>query len=352
MHLKNLKMWLIRTLFFPAQTRELFLLILKSQSSAGRTYRDIFRDMAKTKNKYFRQLATLALKPNTPTFAADFYGLFPKEETQLLCLSQRFNAVPEYIELAIKEKREGLSFFSEIIWANIGIILVSVFLTAMCIALTVVVDQGLPIDLTGTLAYGFGQGLIKALPSLLILVTLLLGGYYTFRNQYFKGRATLRSYGPYKLYDYLYVIKLFDLLKVLSNKGLQQDRNMVELISELSLIFRDSPLRTKQFAIVQALTTRGVPLASALDQAQILDNEELIFYTGLADEENAIDSVKQLNLAFGAVADILADKTRFYLKAININVVFVGYLYVFSLVIILTLLTLGAGVNFGETKIF
>lgn len=340
----SLQAFFRQNFLFDKDKRDLFLTIVSSQVKSGRPYQDIFRPMLRSSNRYYRELAKKALNPTSPYFASHYAGIFPENTAKLLVLSQRFNAVPSFIDHSINNPdRKALSFLSVVILPNVMEIFLAIVFTVIFVALYLYNDliaQTL-VDLSNSLPYQIGS--IIASNALFLGTTALLAlcVYLYFLNTHSEYRKQLKKLGVYRFADAVHAINLFRVIAILTSGRSAEAVDVRMLFSELSIIFGDNQLHRYQFAVLRNEISKGSPIYQAIDHSQILDHESLELFKGLAPDE----SIPEISKASQAVADLLTAKTKVEIKFIGKNLMFFLLLYLGIAFVAFVQLSLGGGAD-------
>ena len=323
----------------------MFLTILSAQASAGRPLQDIFKAFTSSSNKYFRALAALSLNPNSPYFASHYNAYFPDQTARLLVLSQKFNAVPEFIDHTINNSdKKQLSWFSMVFVAGIQELVLILAMMAGFAAVYIynpVITESF-VDLSGTYAYQIGEILVANALLWIVAAIIATGVYQYAKKNPVPLRASLKSrLQLYRHYDSKFAIELFRLMAIMSQGIGGKDVSLKNVVAELSSIYGHTKYRNHQFSIIRRELARGVKFSNALQTAGILDNDSLELFRGLAPHE----SINEITKASRAVADLLAAKTKAEIKFFSKNYIFALYLILALSFLAFFELTLGGGLN-------
>ena len=345
-----LNLSLPRSWTFDEQKRVLFLRILSTQLKAGRGYQDVFTSMAKSRTAEFRELATRSLDARSEFFASRYGGFYPAKTVSLLILSQRFNAVTEYIENALSRSGGHLSSWKIVIKPN----LMEIFLLAVGVvglmALYLFNDtlSASLIDLSGTYAFQAGQFLTTFLIPFFILLAAGTAGYLYFRTSDSPLRKSLKKAALYEQTDSLFAIEIFRIMGIMTSSNSSKGANPRELIDEIGQIYATNPLRRSQFRKIRASLQRGERFTSAIAQSEILAEEELDLFQGMAPNEK----ISEISAACKGVAELMEVKLQTQLEFMGKTI---SAMLLFSLVFVLTLfvdITFGGGLSLFSANDF
>ncbi|MDP2129214.1 MAG: hypothetical protein Q8K97_17770 [Pseudohongiella sp.] len=337
--MENLK----RQLVFDTDKQVLFLTILSAQLKSGRSYQDIFRSMLRGTNKIHRELAAKSLNPNSAYFASQYTGYFPQKTTKLLQMAQKFNTVPQLIDLTINADKKSTSLISKLLIPNITEILMAVVFTSAFIAMYIYNDaiEIAFTDISGTTASQIG-GFFYSYRWLLSFLTMgTLGVYLYHLTAPTRFRLALKKLKFYHFYDAGFCIELFTTMKVMTASGVAQGGGIRLLMEELSTVFATNKLRQHQFALLRLEISRGKKFQDALDTSGILDPDSLDLFRGLAPNE----SPTELHLASAAVSSVLFEKTKVEVNFLAKNFNFGLLIYIMFLLLAVTDLSLGGGID-------
>ena len=338
----------IRSLFvkqflFDDRKQALFLTIISSQLKSGRTYQDVFKSLLKSTNQYYRVLAQKALNPKSEYFASEYGDLFPQSTADLLALSQRFNAVPQFIDESINTDKKSISIFSSVILTSVLEIVLTLVGTALFVALYLYNDSlaaGLA-DFSDSVAYAIGEGFYNFKEIIIVLLATAGITYFYNLNRPSEFRYKLKNIGFYHFHDANFAIELFSIVKIMTSSGIAQGGSIKSLVDELSLIYGTNNLRRSQFATLKSQLGKGELFHTAIDKANILGPESLDVFHGLAPDESAGEICK----ASEAVASLLTVVTKAEISYLSKTVHFGILLYLAIVMLAVVDLTLGGGVS-------
>lgn len=341
----NLKQAIIKHVLFDSDKQLMFLTILSAQAKVGRPLQDIFKSLSTSSNKYFRALAALSLNPNSPYFASHYGAYFNEKTAKLLVLSQKFNAVPDFIDHTLNSTdRKSLSGFWTVFVPGIQELVLMLFLLLGFAGIYVynpLIAESF-VDLSDTFAYAIGGLLVTYFPLFSLLAAAGAGVYQYTKTRPVPVREKLKkTLGVFKHYDARFAIELFRIMSIMTQGIGGKDVSIKTIVSELSSVYGHTKYRNHQFSVIRRELAKGAKFSSALDAAGILDKDSLDLFRGLAPYEN----IPEITKASRAVADLLASKTKAEMKFVSKNYIFGLYLILAISFIAFIELTLGGGLN-------
>ncbi len=339
----DIKNAMVKLFLFDHRKRALFLTIVSAQLKSGRPYQDVFKSLLKSTNQYYRALAQKSLNPKSEFFASDYGDLFPERTAHLLTLSQRFNAVSEFIDESINTDKKSISVLSSVILTSMLEITMAVIGTALFVALYLYNDvlASSFADFSDTVAYHMGATLFLYKELILIVAAAVAGTYFFYLNRPGEFRLQLKTLGFYRFHDANFAIEFFSMVKIMTRAGISLGGSIKSLIDELSLIYGTNNLRRSQFATLRSELGKGSLFRSAIEKTNILGAQSLDVFHGLAPDESAGEICK----ASEAVADLLTVVTKAEINYLSKSVHFGLLLYLAIVMLAVVDLTLGGGIS-------
>jgi len=340
----SLKSLFTKLFLFDEDKQRMFLVILSSQVKSGRPYQEIFKSMLKSTNRYHRSLAQSSLNPSSKFFASQYGALFPQHTAKLLTLSQKFNAVPQFIDHSINNPdKKALSLFFTVVWPNAMEIALGLIFTGIFVAMYLYNDAITAsfTDISAGLTYQIGAFFVEGFPLLAFISGAGLLCYLYNLHGVGEFRGQLKRVGFYRFSDANFAIELFRVIHIMTSSGVSQGLSIKSLFSELFLIYGHTRRRQHQFAVLRAQISQGRPIHQALRSADILDQETLDLFRGLAPNE----SIPEVSKAANAISELLAAKTKEEIRFLGKNLTFFLLLYLCFAFIAMIELSVGGGAN-------